>query len=255
MPLTGFGTWQLRGAEATRAVSEAIRLGYRLIDTSGDYGNQPEIGKVIKSCGISRQDLFVVTKIEEDDDAYEATKDNLQDLGLDYADLVLIHRPPDHGVGVGLWEGLIKAHDEGLTRDIGVSNYSIEQMEELIDATDEVPVANQIEWTPFGHSMDMLEWADDNNVIIQAYSTLTRTARLGEGPVKRLAKKYGKTPAQVIIRWNIQHNVVPLIKASTQEHIKENLNVFDFELDEEDMTKLDSLNEQYSSLGSRPMYI
>lgn len=255
MPVSGFGTWPLKGDDATHAVAEALKQGYRMIDTSGDYGNQREVGRAIKDSGLNRQELFVITKIEPHQDAYSATAKNLKELGLSYVDLVLIHSPPAEGVGVELWEGLIQARDEGLTKDIGVSNYSCEQMDELIYATDEVPVVNQIEWSPFGHSMHMLDWADENEIIIQAYSSLTRAEKLDDDTMLKLAGKYNKTPAQIIIRWNLQHHVVPLIKASTREHMQENLNVFDFEITPEDMQDLDSLNEQYSVIAPKPLYI
>lgn len=249
MPVTGFGTWQLGGPDAVRATVEALKQGYRLIDTSGNYGNQAEVGQAIQKCGFNRQKIFVVTKIEKHEDAYAATRQNLKELQLDYADLVLIHWPPtDTNTSIKLWEGLIKARDEGLTRDIGVSNYSIEQMEELIEATDEVPVVNQVEWTPFGHDMKLLDWADDNEIVIQAYSSLTRGSRLDNPLLGRLAGKYSKKPPQIILRWNLQHGVVPIVKASGTEHIRENLDVFDFKLSEEDISALDSLNEQYSVL-------
>lgn len=255
MPLTGFGTWSLKGDDAVRAVTEALKQGYRLIDTAASYGNQREVGQGIKQCGFNRQEIFVVTKILPDQDAYSATAKCLKELGLSYADLVLIHTPPADGVGVELWEGLIRARDDGLVKDIGLSNYSCEQMDELIYATDEVPVVNQIEWSPFGHSMGMLDWAEENEVVIQAYSTLTRAEKLDDETILQLAEKYNKTPAQIIIRWNIQHHVVPLVKASTQEHMQENLDVFDFDISPEDMGRLDSLNEQYSVIAPKPLYI
>jgi 2,5-diketo-D-gluconate reductase A len=255
IPVMGMGTWKLTGDDAVRAVTNALKLGYHMVDTSGDYGNQRQVGQAIRQSGVKREDIFLVTKIEEDDDAYQAVKNNLSDLGLEYADLILIHRPPEHGYGEELWDGLMKAKDEGLTRDIGVSNYSIEQIDGLIEASDEVPVVNQIEWTPFGHSKDMLKYCQDNDIVIQAYSPLTRAEHLDEAPIQDLADKYEKTTAEIIIRWNIQHRVVPIIKATSTDHLTENLNVFDFELQPEDMQRLDSLNREYSALGPKPQYI
>jgi 2,5-diketo-D-gluconate reductase A len=255
MPLLGLGTWKLTGGEATRSVKDALKMGYHMVDTSGDYNNQREVGEGIRQSGIKRENLFLVTKVEEDDDAYQAVKNNLNELGLEYADLILIHRPPQHGVGEELWDGLIRAKDEGLTRDIGVSNYSIDQIDELIDASDEVPVVNQIEWSPFGHSKDMLKYCEDNDIIIQAYSPLTRAEHLDDAPINDLADKYEKTPAEIMIRWNIQHHVVPLIKSTTTDHLTENLNVFDFELQPEDIERLDGLNREFSALGPKPQYI
>jgi 2,5-diketo-D-gluconate reductase A len=255
MPVLGLGTWQLKGENAVQAARQALKMGYRMIDTSCDYGNQRDLGKGIKDSGCKREDIYLVTKVEEDDNSYQAVKDNLHELGVEYADLILIHRPPQTGAGEELWQGLIKAKDEGLVRDIGVSNYSIDQIDELTEASDEAPVVNQIEWTPFGHSRDMLTYCRDNDIIIQAYSPLSRQERLHDEPLLELSEQYNKTPAQIIIRWNLQNGVVPLIKASTGQHLEENLNVFNFELSDQDMQRLHSLNEQYSSLGSKPQYI
>jgi diketogulonate reductase-like aldo/keto reductase len=248
MPVMGLGTWELTGEAAVTSVAEALKLGYRMIDTSGDYGNQAEIGEGIRRSGVRREDIYLVTKVEEDEDAYESTRGNLEELGLDHADLMLIHRPPEHGAGQELWDGLIRAKDEGLCRDIGVSNYSIDHIEELTDTSDESPVVNQIEWSPFGHSLDMLRYCRENDIAIQAYSPLTRHERLDEQPIQELADKYEKTPAQILIHWSLQHGVVPIIKASSRRHLEENIDVFDFQFSSQDMAVLDRLNEHYSAL-------
>lgn len=250
MPIMGLGTWQLDNASAM--IVKALQHGFRMIDTSGDYGTQPGVGKAVKDSGLDRSDIYIVTKVEEHDDAYAATRRDLQELGMDYADLVLIHRPPQDEVGIELWQGLIKAKREGLTKDIGVSNYSIDQIQALIDATGEVPVVNQIEWTPFGHSQEMLGYCQENGIIIQAYSPLTRHERLDDPTLGAIAEQYRKSPAQLLIRWNIQLGNIPIIKAGQEEHLKEDLNVFDFAITDEDMLEISALNEQYSALGSLP---
>jgi 2,5-diketo-D-gluconate reductase A len=247
MPVIGLGTWQLT-EDTAATIRHAIEVGYRMIDTSSDYGTQPGVGGAVRGSSVDRSKLFIVTKIEETDDAYKAAKEYVQEMGLDYADLILIHRPPHAGAGVDLWKGLIKARDEGIARDIGVSNYSIDQMKELIDATGEVPAVNQIEWSPFGHVVEMLEFCRDNNIVIQAYSPLTRTKELEDPRLIDIAEGYDKSPAQVLIRWNIQLGVVPLPKANSWEHIEENIDVFDFEITEEDMAALSSFNELFSAL-------
>lgn len=253
MPVIGLGTWQLTRNTA-EAIAMALNMGYPMIDTSGDYGTQPGIGEGIKKSGARREDFYLITKIEEDDDAYEAAKANLRELNLDYADLILIHRPPRGGNGEALWDGLIRAKRDGLTKDIGVSNYTIEQIRALGDGTGEVPVVNQIEWSPFGHSSEMLRFCEDNDIVIQAYSPLTRRERLDDETLEAIADAHSKTPAQVLIRWNLQLGVVPIVKANSAEHQKENLDVFDFELSDEEMHRLSSLNEMFSALGSRPQY-
>lgn len=254
MPIVGLGTWQLTENTAD-SVARAIELGFRMIDTSGDYGTQPGVGDGIRLSGLDREKLFIVTKVEETDDAYQAMRQNLDELKLDQVDLALIHRPPRDSAGEELWKGLIRAKSEGLTTDIGVSNYSVDLIQSLIDATREVPVVNQIEWTPFGHSKELLGYAQENHITLQAYSPLTRGERLDDPTLENLAADYGKSPGQILIRWNLQHGVAPIIKAGNPEHLAEDLDVFDFELTGEDMRTLDALNEEYSALGPKLAYI
>lgn len=249
MPVLGLGTWGLTH-NTVDSVLHALRTGYRMIDTSGDYGTQPAIGESIKQSGLQRDKFYIVTKVEEVGDAYQTTLKNLNELQLNYIDLTLIHRPPKTGVGEELWRDLIRAKNEGLTKDIGVSNYNEEQIEELIEATQVPPAVNQIEWSPFGHSPDMLAFCQNNQIIIQAYSPLTRSRRLDDLRLEDIAEKYEKTTAQILIRWNLQLGVVPIIKANQYFHQEENLDVFDFELNEDDMEALNSFNEHYSSLGT-----
>jgi diketogulonate reductase-like aldo/keto reductase len=249
MPALGLGTWELKHHTAA-TVLQALEAGYRMIDTSADYHTQRGIGAALGDFDGDREDIFIVTKIEETDDACEATRRNLAELRVDYADLVLIHRPPENGVGEALWQGLRRAKREGLTRDIGVSNYTIEQIEELVYLTGDLPVVNQVEWTPFGHSPRMLDFCHDNGIIIQAWSPLTRGNRLNDDKLAAMAARYGRTPAQLLIRWNLQLGVVPLPKANHSNHMRENLNVFDFEISMQDMGRLRALNEHYSALGA-----
>lgn len=251
MPVLGLGTWQLTDDTAA-AVEQALELGYRLIDTSGDYGTQPGIGEALRRTDVDRDEIFVTTKVEEDEDAYEASRRNVAELGLDQVDLMLIHRPPRSGAGVDLWEGLIRARNVGLARDIGVSNYSVEQMDELYRSSGELPAVNQIEWSPFGWSREMLQWCRENGVVIQAYSPLTRTERLDDETLEAVAERLGKTPAQVLLRWNLQLGTVPIPKANRRQHQAENLDVFDFSLTDTDMAELDALNREASSLGELP---
>lgn len=251
MPVLGLGTWQLTDDTAA-AVERALQLGYRLIDTSGDYGTQPGIGAALRRTDVDRDEIFVTTKVEEDEDAYEASRRNLDELGLDHVELMLIHRPPPTGAGIELWEGLIRARNVGLARDIGVSNYTIEQMDELYRSSGEMPAVNQIEWSPFGWSREMLQWCRENGVVIQAYSPLTRTKRLGDEALAAIAERQGRTPAQVLLRWNLQLGTVPIPKANRSAHQAENLDVFDFSLTDADMAELDALNREASSLGELP---
>jgi diketogulonate reductase-like aldo/keto reductase len=253
MPVLGLGTWQMK-RDTARSVANAIDLGFRMIDTSGDYGTQSGVGTAIRRHAEDRNDLYVVTKVEETDDAYSAAHRNLSELGLDYVDLLLIHRPPEEGVGEDLWRGLMRAKREGLAHDIGVSNYSAEQLERLADRTGETPSVNQIEWTPFGHSGHMLDFCRRNRIVIQAYSPLTRTRRLDDPVLVGIAARHDKTPAQVLLRWDLQLGVAPLPKANRAEHQAEDFDVFDFELDATEMDLLGALNEHYSSLGELPYH-
>lgn len=251
IPLIGLGTWQLT-EDTARTVEHALELGYPMIDTSGDYGTQPAIGDGLRDLGVRWEAVYLVSKVEETDNAFEATKENLEELGVDYVDLMLIHRPPAHGVGEHLWEGLMRARDDGLATDIGVSNYSIEQMDELADGAGEKPVVNQIEWSPFGYSEPMLEYCREHDIVIQAYSPLTRRKRLDDPLLTRIAAQYAKSPAQLLIRWNLQRGTVPIPKANQWEHLEDNLDVFDFAISDDDMERLNRCNERYSSLGTLP---
>jgi 2,5-diketo-D-gluconate reductase A len=249
MPVLGLGTWQLKH-QTVDSIVQALEAGYRMIDTSGDYHTQRGIGEALRASGRARDSVYLVTKVEETGEPYEAVRTNLAELRLDHVDLVLLHRPPERGVGEKLWQGLRRAKREGLTRDIGVSNYSIEQIEELVYRTGELPVVNQIEWTPFGHSPRMLDFCHDNDIVIQAWSPLTRGLRLNDDKLSAMAARYGRTPAQLLIRWNLQLGVVPLPKANHANHQRDNLHVFDFEISQLDMAKLRTLNEHYSALGT-----
>lgn len=250
IPVLGLGTWKLDDAAETTVA--ALEIGYPMIDTSSDYGTQPGIGEGLRRSGADRKDFYLVTKVEETDDAFDRTRQNLEEPQLRHVDMMLIHRPPEDGVGVDLWQGLIRARDAGLTRDIGVSNYSAAQIQELIDATGEVPAVNQIEWSPYGHSDEMLDFARRHQIVIQAYSPLTRSERLDGDVIDEIAERHDKSPAQVILRWNLQRGTVPLPKANSPEHLKENLDIFDFELSDDEMQAISGLNEHYSALGELP---
>lgn len=253
MPIIGLGTWQL--SDAVNTVMTALDVGYRMIDTSSDYGTQPAIGEAIRNTKLKREDIFIVTKVEEDDDAYERTMSNLEELQQEYVDLTLIHRPPPTGAGEDIWRGLIKAKEAGLTRDVGVSSYSISMIERLIEETGVVPVVNQIEWSPFGFNDEIMQYCLDKNIAIQAYSPLTRTQRIENGTISQMADRYDKTPAQIMLRWCIQSGAYPIVKADDKVHLVDNLNIFNFEISEEDMDELNDLNEEYSTFNKPLPYI
>ncbi|HEU4591051.1 MAG TPA: aldo/keto reductase [Steroidobacteraceae bacterium] len=248
MPLLGLGTWQLT-MHTVPSICNALELGFRMIDTCPDYHTQRGIGDAIRACGFERDAVFVITKVAPDEDAYEALGRSLAQLKLDHVDLALIREPPQLGVGEKAWQGLRRAKRAGLTRDIGVSSYSIDCIEELVYRSGEMPAVNQIEWSPFGHSPRMLDFCRDNDIVIQAWSPLTRARRLNDDKVASMAARYGKTAAQLLLRWNLQLGVVPLPKANHVTHQRENLHLFDFEILPQDMTRLNALNEHYSARG------
>jgi 2,5-diketo-D-gluconate reductase A len=247
MPVLGTGSWMLT-THTAESVMHALELGYRMVDTSADYKTQPGIGRAIRLSQTPRESLYVVMKVEETEDGYAATQKNLEELKLAYVDLVLIHRAPEKGVGEKVWQGLMRARDAGLTRDIGVCSYRIDKLQELANETGEMPAVHQIEWSPFGHSFDMLNYCTANGIVVQAYSPLTRGKRLKDERLAEIARRYGKSAAQVIIRWNLQHGVVPIPKAYREDHQRENIDVFDFELSPVDVAALDALNEHFSAL-------
>ena len=247
MPVLGMGTWMLTSHTA-EAVQHGFELGYRMVDTSADYHTQSGIGRAIHRSDVPREALFVSMKVEENEDGFEATIKNLKELKLAYADLVLIHRAPKTNVGEKVWRGLMQARDEGLTRNIGVCSYKIAQIQALADQTGEWPAVHQIEWSPFGHSLDMLNFCRAHDIVVQAYSPLTRGKLLKDERLVAIASKYGKTPAQVILRWDLQHGVVPMPKAYREDHQRQNIALFDFELDAQEMAALDGLNERFSAL-------
>ena len=247
MPILGLGTWMLTSHTA-ESVQHAFEMGYRMVDTSADYQTQGGIGKAVRRYTGQRQSLYVTTKVEPEKDGYASIRQSLDELKLAYVDLVLIHRAPEKGVGEKVWTQLLRARDEGLTRDIGVCSYKVDQLTALGENTGELPAVHQIEWSPFGHSLDMLNYCHAQKIVLQAYSPLTRGKRLQDERLAEIADKYGKSPAQIILRWNLQHGVVPVPKAYREDHQRENLDIFDFVLDASHMATLDGLNEHFSAL-------
>jgi len=246
MPLLGLGTRDLH-VHTVDTVCSALELGFRMLDTAPEYHTQRGIGDAIRACGFERHEIFVITKVEPHEDAYAAIHRNLAQMKLQYVDLALVRGVAGQDIGDMAWHGLRRAKRDGLTRDIGVSSFPIDHVEELVYRTGEMPAVNQLEWSPFGHSPRMLDFCRDNGIIIQAWSPLTRTHRLNDDKVGHMAARYGKTPAQLLIRWNLQLGVVPLPKANHVQHLSENLNVFDFEITPPDMAKLNALNVHYSA--------
>jgi methylglyoxal/glyoxal reductase len=247
IPYLGLGVYQSPPGEITlRGVRNALKIGYRQIDTAELYGNEKDVGRALRESGIRREDVFITTKVWNSHQGYDSTlyacEGSLGRLGLSYVDLYLIHWPVQ-GLGDETWRAMIKLLHQGKTRAIGVSNYSIRELNELLDKSDIVPAVNQVEFHPFLYQEELLRFCKNNKIQLEAYSPLTRGKRLNHPNILELAKKYNKTPAQVLIRWSLQHNVVVIPKSIHEARIKENSQVFDFQLEPKDMKLLDSLNE------------
>jgi diketogulonate reductase-like aldo/keto reductase len=243
MPLLGFGTWQLRGTSAAQSVEWALDAGYRLVDTATMYRNERQVGEGLARSGIDRDSIFVTTKIPPDRSGteLETLHKSLTALGGESVDLWLIHWPPDEGgIALDIWKALVGARDQGLATDIGVSNYSLDQLDELAAATGVMPAVNQIEWSPLLFDQTQLDGHRERGVVLEGYSAL-RGGTLEHPGIVAIAERLGRTPAQVIIRWHLQHEVVVIPKSQDRERIIANADVDGFELGEGDMATLDSL--------------
>lgn len=249
IPVLGFGVYQSPpGAKTIESVSTAIQTGYRLIDTAALYQNEADVGAAIRKNRIPRNDLFITTKLWNSDQGYDSTlkafDNSIKRLGLRYIDLYLIHWPVSDK-RLDSWKALERLKNEERCRSIGVSNFTIRHLKELLDHCTIPPAVNQVEFSPFLYQKQLHEFCQKNSIVIEAYSPLTKGDRLGDLQLKNLAKKYGKTTAQILIRWCLQHEVIPLPKSNTPSRIRENAQVFDFEIRTEDMLLLDSLNEDF----------
>ena len=247
MPVLGLGMWQAgSGKETRKAVAYALEIGYRLFDTAKLYGNERDLGAAVRENGIPREEIFVTTKLWNNDHGYEsalrAFEKSRRELGLDYVDLYLIHWPVP-GLRQESWKALQKIRDQGLARSVGVSNYTIRHLEELLPSTAIPPAVNQVEFHPFLYQRPLLEFSESKRIQLEAYSPLTRGHRLDHPVITQVVAKYGRTPAQVLIRWSLQHGLVVIPKSIRPDRIRENAGVFDFELKREDMARLDSLDE------------
>jgi 2,5-diketo-D-gluconate reductase A len=242
MPLLGFGTWQLKGETATSATQTALEAGYRHVDTATIYDNEAEVGRALRTSGLSRGDVFVTTKCPPHHAGreLETLEQSLEKLGLDFVDLWLIHWTPENGVGVDLWQRFIEARDRGLAKDIGVSNYRAEQIDELVAETGVKPVVNQIKWSPLLFQAAVLDQHRERDIALEGYSGL-RGGTLEDDTVRGIAERFGRTPAQVIVRWQLQHGVITIPKSAQVERIRSNADVGGFELASDDMVALDAL--------------
>ncbi|OCB23612.1 2,5-didehydrogluconate reductase A [Mycobacterium malmoense] len=248
MPVLGLGVADLSEDETERAVSAALEMGCRLIDTASAYGNEAAVGRAIAASGIPRAELFVTTKLATSDHGFlrsmEACKESLERLGLDYVDLYLIHWPvPARGEYVNSFGGLIQCRGDGLARSIGVSNFTEQHVLDIIDLTFVTPAVNQIELHPMLSQADVRKTDTEHNVVTQAYTPLALGKLMDNPAVTSVAGEYGKTPAQVLLRWNLQLGNAVVFRSANPEHISGNLDVFDFELAAEHMEAINGLND------------
>ena len=247
MPILGLGVYQTPPGRVTQnSVKFALKLGYRHVDTARIYGNEADVGEAVRESGILREDLFVTTKLWNSDQGYDSTlrayEASLKRVGLDYVDLYLVHFPvPD--VRKESWRAMETLFKKGRCRAIGVSNFTIRHLEELTEESDVIPSVNQVEFHPFLYQKELLDYCQGKRIQVEAYSPLARGERFKQPRILSLAKKYSKTPAQLMIRWGIQHGVVVIPKSTREERIRENSQVFDFDISDDDMMSLDSLNE------------
>jgi 2,5-diketo-D-gluconate reductase A len=241
MPLLGFGTWQIKGREATDATAAALEAGYRHLDTATVYGNEGEVGAGLERSGVARDDVFVTTKCPPNraDDALGTLRRSLDLLGTDHVDLWLIHWPGD-GSMVDLWQSFVEAREQGLARDIGVSNFDAALIDEVTAATGVAPAVNQIEWSPLLFDTAVVEAHRQRGVVLEGYSAL-RGGTLDHPTIVTIADRLGRTPAQVIVRWHLQHGIVVIPKSRQADRIRSNADVAGFELTEDDVVALDAL--------------
>jgi methylglyoxal/glyoxal reductase len=247
IPLLGLGVYQTPAGRSTQeAVKFALSVGYRHIDTASLYGNEEDVGVAVRQSGVPREQVFVTTKLWNSDHGYEpalrACERSLRRLGLGYIDLYLIHWPVSD-LRAETWRALIELQRRGSCRAIGVSNYTIRHLEELLEGSDVVPDVNQVEFNPFLYQKELLRFCEGRSIQLEAYSPLTRGYRLRDPAILEIARRYSKSPAQIMIRWSLQHGLVVIPKSVRPERIKENSEVFDFEISAADMDALDSLSE------------
>ena len=245
MPWLGFGTYRAKnGAELIEAVKEALRIGYRHIDTASFYGNEEEVGIAIKESGVPREEIFLVSKIWMSDHGYEKTlqafKTSIKKLVTDYLDLYLIHWP--QSLNKETWKALEKLYKEGYIRAIGVSNFTSKHLKDLLEDVEIIPAVNQVEFHPKLVQNELMEFCKKYNIQLEAWSPLMRGKIFLIPLFQHLSQKYERTISQIVLRWNLQIGVVTIPKSTTLSRIKENADIFDFEISKEDMKKIEELN-------------
>lgn len=243
MPLVGFGTWQLTGRQAYDAVRAALDAGYRHLDTATGYGNEAEVGRAVRDSGVPRGELFITTKLPPDHAGREQATiaASLRALDTDYVDLWLIHWPPGRQASPAVWQELREARDRGQSRAVGVSNYSVAQLDELIEATGEAPAVNQIPWSPVEHDPRLLAAIRSRGTAVEGYSPLKGT-NLRHPALTGIAERYGVSVAQVVLRWHLEHGIVVIPKSARPERIAANRDLSGFALRPDEVAAIDALS-------------
>ena len=249
IPAVGLGTWKSEPGEVTyQAVLDSLKLGYRHIDTARAYGNEEDVGRAVRDSEVNREDIFVTTKLRYQDEGFEsaieACNKSLKRLDIGYIDLYLIHWPLKDK-RVDAWKALEVLKEEGKCRSIGVSNFTIRHLEELKESCNVIPAINQVELHPYHFQQELLSYCNSENILIEAYSPLAHGKKLEEPRLVKIANRLNVTPAQILIRWAIQHGMIPLPKSINKGRIGENFDVFSFEIPSSVMSELDSLDEAY----------
>jgi len=242
MPMVGFGTWQLGGQRGYEAIRFALDIGYRHVDTATMYRNESEVGRATRDSNLDRGDVFITTKLPPGNAgrARATLSDSLTALGTDHVDLWLVHWPPRGRASAALWREFLALRDEGLCRSVGVSNYSVAQIDELIAATGERPAVNQIPWSPAQYDPALLAAHADRGVHVEGYSPLKGT-RLRDPVLAEIAARHHVTPAQVVLRWHLELGITVIPKSARRERIESNLDLFGFSLSPDDMARLSRL--------------
>jgi len=255
MPQFGLGVWQVEdGEEVINSVKWAVEAGYVAVDTAAAYGNEKGVGQAIKESGVKREDIFVTTKVANPDQGYDSTlaafDESMKKLGLETLDLYLIHWPVADTF-VDTWKAMEKLYKDGRVRAIGVCNFHQHHFEKLMETAEIKPMVNQIELHPFLSQEPLRKYCEEKDIAVEAYSPLGSGNLLQNEDLKAIGDKYGKSTAQVMLRWDIQHGIITIPKSVHKERIEENANIFDFELSDEDMKTIDDLNRD-QRFGSNP---
>lgn len=257
MPQLGFGVWQVPDEQAATAVTTALEVGYRSIDTAMIYKNEKGVGQAIRNSSVPREEMFITTKVWNGDQGYKKTlrafDESLERLGLDYVDLYLIHWPtPQFDEYVDTYKALEKLYKDGRVKAIGVCNFEIEHLDRILNECDVKPVLNQIECHPYLSQVELKEFCAKHEIFVEAWSPLDQGGEvLRDEVISKIAESVGKTPAQVVLRWHLQNNTIVIPKSVTPSRIEENFNVFDFQLTEDHMQQIHNINRNRRR-GSHP---